>query len=86
MQISGIQSGSTASALASTSAVSKASSVVFDPKDTNEDGIVSASEELAYALQHPTSVAQTSSMSQYNQSGGLSVSGTTASGSLNLFA
>jgi len=46
MQISGIQRAP--AGLATT--VVKA---YYDPRDTNQDGIVSAAEELAYSLKHP---------------------------------
>jgi len=81
MQVGAIQGGSTALA-----AVSKVSNTYFDPKDTNQDGIVSASEELAYALQHPEQSTEESSLTQYTQSGALNAGGQTNGGSLNLLA
>lgn len=53
MQVGIIQSG-TLSLNTQTSKVSKTSLLAYhDPRDTNQDGIVSAAEERAYALKHP---------------------------------
>ena len=82
MQVGGIQSGSAALA----TAVSKVSTGYFDPKDTNQDGVVSAAEELAYSLEHPELAAQASSLSQYTQSGTLSAGTQGASSSFSLYA
>jgi hypothetical protein len=51
---------------ASTSSASSASStsstsLAYDPRDTNQDGIVSMQEELAYTINHPTEETQESS-------------------------
>jgi hypothetical protein len=89
MQVGGIQGNSIGLA----SAVSKASSVAYyDPKDTNQDGVVSIAEELAYALKHPESVAQTaatansSSLNQYRQNGSLNTFGNTTNSMFDLYA
>ena len=79
MAVGAIQGGSAAFAT-----VPKASNTYFDPKDTNQDGIVSASEELAYALQHPEQGAETTPLTQYTQSGALNAAGQTPSSALNL--
>ncbi len=81
MPIGAIQGSS-----ATQSVVSKVSNVAFDPKDTNQDGIVSASEELAYALQHPELGVEATPPTRYTQSGGLAPSGQPSSGALNLLA
>jgi len=81
MQVGAIQGGSTA-----LGAVSKVSNTYFDPKDTNQDGIVSTSEELAYALQHPEQSAEATPLTQYTQSGALNAGGQANGGSLNLLA
>lgn len=47
MQIGGIQSAST------TSGPSALKALAYDPRDTNQDGVVSAAEDQAYALRHP---------------------------------
>jgi hypothetical protein len=47
MQIGGIQSAST------TSGPSALKALAYDPGDTNQDGVVSAAEDQAYALRHP---------------------------------
>lgn len=87
MQVSSVQSGSTGSA----AAVSKAKSAVyFDPKDTNQDGVVSFAEELAYSLKYldnqASSTTSSSSLSQYGQSGSLNASGLTTKSSVNTYA
>ena len=82
MQVGGVQNGSTGLA----SAVSKVSITYFDPRDTNQDGIVSAAEELAYSLQHPEMTAQIAPINQYTQIGTLSAVGQTSNSSLNLYA
>jgi len=88
LAISGILGSSSSVALA----VPKASSVAYyDPADTNQDGVVSAAEEIAYTLAHPelatqTSPANASSLTQYNQNGAVSPLTASASGSLNLYA
>ncbi len=79
MAVGAIQGGSAALA-----AVPKVSNIYFDPKDTNQDGIVSASEELAYALQHPEQSAETAPLTQYTQSGALNAAGQSSGGALNL--
>lgn len=79
MAIGPIQGG--AAALAT---VPKVPSAYFDPKDTNQDGIVSASEELAYALQHPEQSVEATAMTQYTQSGAVSAVGPTSGGAMNL--
>jgi len=87
MQISGVQSG-LASLASSVSKVS--SSAYYDPRDLNQDGIVSAVEEQTYSLKHPgldtlttssTTSSGTSSFTQYGMDGGLSgVDGNPAKG------
>jgi hypothetical protein len=87
MQISGVQSG-LASLASSVSKVS--SSAYYDPRDLNQDGIVSAVEEQTYSLKHPgldtlttssTTSSGTSSFTQYGKDGGLSgVDGNPAKG------
>lgn len=79
MAVGAIQGGSAALAT-----VPKVSNTYFDPKDTNQDGIVSASEELAYALQHPEQGAETTPLTQYTQSGVLNTAGPTSSGAMDL--
>lgn len=81
MQVGAIQGGLTTQPVAS-----KVSNVSFDPKDTNQDGIVSASEEFAYALQHPEQSAEGTSLTQYTQSGTLNALGQASNGALNLIA
>jgi hypothetical protein len=49
MPVGAIQSGSTALV----SVFPKVSGGYHDPKDTNQDGLVSAAEKIAYALKHP---------------------------------
>ncbi len=79
MAVGAIQGGPAALAT-----VPKVSNTYFDPKDTNQDGIVSASEELAYALQHPEQSADATPLIQYTQSGALNTAGQTPSSALNL--
>ncbi|WP_291272969.1 hypothetical protein [Geothrix sp.] len=47
MQISGIQTAST------TSGTTALKALAYDPRDTNQDGVVSAAEDQAYTLRHP---------------------------------
>ena len=79
MAIGAIQGSS-----ATQSVVSKVSYVAFDPKDTNQDGIVSASEELAYALRHPEQGLEATSLTRYTQGGALDAPVQPSSGGLNL--
>jgi hypothetical protein len=88
MQVSGLQSGSTGST--ATTAASQTKSVAYyDPKDTNQDGVVSFAEELAYSLKHldtqTSTAASSSSMSQYGQSGALSASGQTMNSAVDTY-
>ncbi len=46
---------------------SSSTSALYDPRDTNHDGIVSYEEELAYEMKHP--LAAESSSQTYNQNG-----------------
>jgi hypothetical protein len=78
MQISGIPN--TTSLL--TSFTSKAPGYVYyDPRDTNRDGLVSASESMAYSLTHPNWAALTAPRANasrfyaYNQHGAQTRSG-----------
>lgn len=82
MQVGTIQSAPAALALP----VARVSSTYFDPKDTNQDGVVSPSEELAYAQQHPEQSVQAESLAQYTARGSLSALGQTPGSSLNLSA
>jgi len=88
MAIGAIQNGPPASV----TAVSQATRAYYDPMDTNQDGVVSASEELAYSLDHPEWGIRTSartgtpSLDQYAQSGVPSLPGQASSPSLNLLA
>lgn len=81
-----MQVGAIQGSLATPSVVSKVSNVAFDPKDTNQDGIVSASEELAYALRHPEQGVEATPLTRYTQSGALDAQGQPSSGALNLLA
>jgi len=56
-----VKGGGGAKAAASTGSASSASSSsaqIYDPADTNKDGVVSVQEALAYALKHPMQAAQ----------------------------
>ena len=55
MQIGAIQGSSAAQLLQTpTTTTTKASALAYyDPADTNQDGVVSAAERLAYDLNHP---------------------------------
>lgn len=84
MQIGGIQGGSA-------TAVTQSKSVTYyDPKDTNQDGVVSFAEELAYSLQQvdtpSSSAASNPSLSQYGQSGALNMAGLTKASSVDTYA
>ncbi|HWQ10872.1 MAG TPA: hypothetical protein VN436_17245 [Holophaga sp.] len=71
MQISGVQG-------VSSQLVTKASGTTsYDPRDTNKDGIVSATEAQVYAWQHPaqSSGTDTTSTTQYNAAGSMNTSG-----------
>jgi len=87
MQISSVQGSSTSFA----SAVAQLSSAIrYDPKDTNQDGVVSAAEELAYALRHPEPETQSASsgalLSQYSPSGAVNASGGNLSSAFDTYA
>ena len=79
MQIGGIQSVSDR-----VSATKASTSVAYDPRDTNQDGVVSATEALVYALAHPdlsvtststsTSTTTSTASSQYDATGALKTS------------
>ncbi len=79
MAIGAIQGGTAALAT-----VPKVPNAYFDPKDTNQDGVVSASEELAYALQHPEQAVEATPMAQYTQNGAVNAGGPAPGGALNL--
>ncbi len=84
MPISGVQSISSILASQTTNLVNAAS---FDPADTNQDGIVSAAEALAYSLTHPEAAktsANTTPVNAYSQSGAVNAVGNTAGSALNL--
>lgn len=70
-----------ASATASLYSGSSTTTKTYDKKDTNKDGVVSAAEELAYDLQHPTAVSSTDSTRQSSSS-----TNPTSSNSVNLTA
>ncbi|HJV48263.1 MAG TPA: hypothetical protein VJ549_03210 [Geothrix sp.] len=53
MQIGSIQSGTTSAALSAAKTTKVALPASYDPADTNQDGVVSPAEALAYALKHP---------------------------------
>jgi len=86
MQIGGVQSSS--SILASqTASLLKAAS--YDPADTNQDGIVSAAEALAYSLKHPEAAqasANATPVNAYSQRGSVNAVGGTSGSTLNLLA
>ena len=86
MQIGGIQSGSTGLA----PAASKVTRLgYYDPKDTNQDGVVSFLEELAYSLKHlgsqTSALSNNSASSQYGQNGAPGVTGLTAASSVDTY-
>ena len=63
------------------------SSTPFDPKDTNQDGVVSETEAIAYELKHSTLQDQSlPAWSQYTQNGTTDALGKTPNGALNLMA
>ncbi|WP_306590829.1 hypothetical protein [Geothrix sp. 21YS21S-4] len=77
MQVGSVQSGVVAQAFKAWS------SAFYDPKDTNQDGIVSVSEDLAYILEHPLQQALGSPASAevaQNTSTGNEISGGTPLG------
>lgn len=87
MQVSSVQGSSTGFA----SAVAQLSSAIrYDPKDTNQDGVVSAAEELAYALKHPELGTQSASsgtfLSQYSPNGTVNASGSNLSSAFDTYA
>ncbi len=89
MQVGGIQSGSTGLV----ASIAKASGFAYyDPRDTNQDGVVSATESLAYSLRHPdwgaqrTPASNQSQFERYAQNGILKDLGHTHSGLWNLYA
>lgn len=53
MQIGSITGGATGWV----SATAKAASVSYDPRDLNQDGVVSAQEAYLYELRHPSTAA-----------------------------
>jgi hypothetical protein len=75
---------------------------IYDPRDTNQDGIVSPAEDFAYSLKHPelealkrlktnfgqstAAKANTSPLSLYSQKGALKTSDTKVSNALDLYA
>lgn len=83
MQVGGIQS------ISSGVSVAKASSTAsYDPRDTNQDGVVSATEALVYALEHPelAATANAASFSQYDSAGALATAGAGKSTQLDQYA
>lgn len=87
MQVNSVQGSSTSFA----SAVAQLSSAIrYDPKDTNQDGVVSAAEELAYALKHLESGTQSGAsgafLSQYTPNGAVNASGSGLSSSFDTYA
>lgn len=73
MPISSIQSNTTNWLTQLTTASKKAATLSYDPADTNQDGVVSPAELLAYELSHPTA-RETQSAPSYTQKGGLQAS------------
>ena len=86
MQVSGIQGGSPESAAVVSNTKSTAT---YDPKDTNQDGVVSFAEELAYSLKHlgsqTSALSNNSASSQYGQNGAPGVTGLTAASSVDTY-
>ena len=86
MQIGGVQNSS--SILASqTASLLKAAS--YDPADTNQDGVVSPAEALAYSLKHPQAAqasANATPVNAYSQSGSVNAVGGTSGSALDLLA
>jgi hypothetical protein len=86
VQLGGIQN----SALNVASGVTKRSGFAYyDPRDTNQDGVVSPGEANAYLLTHPewealtrlkTAQDQTPALDQYTRKGSLNGSGKTTRG------
>lgn len=90
MQVGSTQGGPVGMASAITKAPSAAS---YDPKDTNRDGVVSASEEMADLLKQPvvkiqesTAAANNLALGQYGQSGAMNASTNAASGLVDGYA
>jgi hypothetical protein len=97
MAIGSIQSGS--AGLASTAPKTLNFSALYDPRDTNKDGIVSPAEDLAYSFKHPELAAlkrlrtadathtssATSGLNQYTQKGALNASGKTTNSFLDVY-
>ena len=101
MPIGSIQGGSTNGAIQSAQAIQASSSTTYDPADTNQDGVVSGMEALAYSLEHPelavlkaakassTSGAQNDavpSLAPYTQNGAVSLTAAAPNGFLDLTA
>lgn len=83
MQIGGVQGASNnVAALASKAA----SSSYFDPKDTNQDGVVSALEELAYSQANPDRSSMGPTASLYTLGGTDRPTGNATGTTLNLYA
>jgi hypothetical protein len=85
MEVGGIQGGSTGLA----SALSMFSNISYDPRDTNQDGIVSPAEDYTYYLMHPeleTKDSLATPLDQYTQNGALNALGSTSGSMLNFSA
>jgi hypothetical protein len=72
--------GGVSSASSSSSTSGSSTSLVYDVRDTNQDGVVSSQEELAYEAKHPNAAVKTqnsasgnsqfqNAINQYQQSG-----------------
>lgn len=77
----------TSSAGNSSSSTSSASAV-YDPRDLNQDGIVTYAEEMQYALTHPLAAqqSQSSSAQSYNQQGQITNTAGATQSNINVYA
>jgi hypothetical protein len=101
MQIGSVQSGSLNLGGQSSQASKVSSFAYYDPKDTNKDGVISATEELAYSQKHPeveilkrlrtasthnTQNSVNASFASYTTKGAKSTTSLAANGALDLYA
>ncbi len=86
MQIGSIQAGTQTAALPTAKTAKASLPVAYDPADTNQDGVVSPAEALAYALRHPELERSKEAGAQYTKQGTASNAFSAQNGLLDLKA